>query len=84
MHGPILFLANDAGFDLALAPDPRPDALPPWFHFGFRLPEPEHVRALHRALTEGGAAPGELGDEPDMVWFRCQDPDGHAVEVYWE
>ena len=25
-----------------------------------------------------------LAEEEGFVWFRCADPDGHAIEVYWE
>jgi hypothetical protein len=26
----------------------------------------------------------EHDDEPDMVSFKCVDPDGRRIEVYWE
>jgi catechol 2,3-dioxygenase-like lactoylglutathione lyase family enzyme len=83
-HEDILFLRDEAGMDLALAPG-APDELPPWFHFGFRLESPQAVRDLFARLTSAGddlAAP--LSEAPDFVWFRCRDPDGHAIEVYWE
>ena len=84
-HGEILFLRNDAGFDLALVPDPDPAALPGWFHFGFRLPSPEEVRALFEGLRGAGATlKTPLSEEPDFVWFRAADPDGVPVEIYWE
>jgi catechol 2,3-dioxygenase-like lactoylglutathione lyase family enzyme len=83
-HEDVLFLRDEAGMDLALAPGPA-DVMPPWFHFGFRLETPEAVRALHAAMHENGErliAP--LAEEEGFVWFRCADPDGHAIEVYWE
>ncbi len=49
-HGPIVFLRDDGGLDLALAPDDTPHDFPSWFHFA----------------------------------FRCCDPDGYTIEVYWE
>lgn len=82
-HGPILFLADDAGFQLALAPGPT-DPMPPWWHFGFRLPDAGAARSLKAALAGAGHAVGDSGDDPDFVWFRVADPDGYAVEVYWE
>jgi catechol 2,3-dioxygenase-like lactoylglutathione lyase family enzyme len=84
-HGEIRFLKDDAGFDLALAPDPSPSALPPWFHIGFRLPTAAAVRALHLRLR--AAIPGDTGplhDEPDLAFFRVRDPAGVPVDVYWE
>jgi catechol 2,3-dioxygenase-like lactoylglutathione lyase family enzyme len=80
----ILFLRDDAGMDLALAPG-APGELPSWFHFGFRLDSAEAVRALHARLKgEGVPIRAPLSEEPGFVWFRCQDPDGHGIEVYWE
>ena len=83
-HGDVLFLRDDAGMDLALAPGTTGE-LPDWFHFGFRLPAPADVRALHaRLATDGVEMAAPLSEAPDFVWFRCRDPDGHAIEVYWE
>jgi catechol 2,3-dioxygenase-like lactoylglutathione lyase family enzyme len=80
-HGDVLFLRDDAGLDLALAPGP-PDLMPPWFHFGFRL---DGAQAVHGRLAAGGEAiRAAISEEPDFVWFRCSDPDGHLIEVYWE
>ena len=84
-HGDILFMRDDAGLDLALAPSAEPDILPPWFHFGFRLDTAAEVEALHaRMAAEGVAIRHPLEAEPDFVWFRCADPDGHLIEIYWE
>ncbi len=81
-HDDILFLRDDSGLDLALAPGP-PDVMPPWFHFGFRLENADAVRAL-AARLDAGAIRHPLSEESDFVWFRCADPDGHLIEVYWE
>jgi catechol 2,3-dioxygenase-like lactoylglutathione lyase family enzyme len=84
-HGDMLFLRDGAGMDLALAPAAEAEPLPAWFHFGFRLESAVAVTDLHRALADGGATITQpLTAEPDFVFFRCQDPDGHAIEVYWE
>jgi catechol 2,3-dioxygenase-like lactoylglutathione lyase family enzyme len=83
-HGQVLFLRDAAGMDLALAPG-EPDVMPPWFHFGFRLDEASAVAALHaRLAAEGVTITEPLTDEEGVVSFRCLDPDGHAIEVYWE
>jgi len=84
-HGEVVFLRDDAGMDLALAPAGQPSVMPPGFHFGFRLETPAAVEALHAALVADGAPIAEpLAHEPDMVSFRCRDPDGYLIEVYWE
>lgn len=84
-HGEMLFMRDDAGMDLALAPAVDAAPLPEWFHFGFRLESAEAVERLHGALAEGGATITQpLTAEPDFVFFRCADPDGHPIEVYWE
>ena len=83
-HENVLFMRDDAGMDLALAPG-EPGELPAWFHIGFRLESPEAVRALHARLAADGVAIGApLTEEGDFIWFRCADPDGHQIEVYWE
>jgi len=70
--------------DLALAPGDR-DAFPAWFHFGFRPEGKAQVRALHHAALDAGAPILEpLTEEDDFIFFRCADPDGYAIEVYWE
>ncbi len=83
--GEILFLRNRDGFDLALVEDPDPAAFPRWFHFGSRLIDAAAVRALHALMvTDGVPLPMALVDDPDFVCFRCVDPDGHPIEIYWE
>jgi len=83
-HEDVLFLRDEAGMDLALAPG-APDELPAWFHFGFRLETPQAVRDLFARLSSAGDDMAEpLSEAADFVWFRCRDPDGHAIEVYWE
>jgi len=85
VHHGIVFLRDDTGLDLALAPDPKPARLPKWFHVGFRLPTAKATRELHRRMKRAKARRlGALYDEPDMVWFRAYDPDGVRVDVYWE
>jgi catechol 2,3-dioxygenase-like lactoylglutathione lyase family enzyme len=82
-HEDVLFLRNAHGFDLALAP--RGD-LPAaqGFHFGFRLADTAAVRALRRRLMTDGVPRFDEWDEPGYVGFKCADPDGRTIEVYWE
>lgn len=84
-HGEILFMRDAGdGLDLALAPAETLDAFPSWFHFGFRLDSPDQVRAMHEQMTGDGIESTALEQFPDFVTFRCRDPDGHQIEVYWE
>ena len=81
------FVRNDDGFLLALVPaeDHRP--LPPGFHVGFRVDRPEEVTGLHQSLTDAGIATTGVEDArpvEDYVTFRCFDPDGTEIEVFWE
>ncbi|WP_430419607.1 VOC family protein [Phenylobacterium sp.] len=79
-----LFLRDAGGLDLALAAGP-PDNFPPWAHFGFRLDNADAVRSLYARLQAADVTIRHpLDEEPDFVWFRCADPDGHLIEVYWE
>jgi catechol 2,3-dioxygenase-like lactoylglutathione lyase family enzyme len=85
-HGEILFLRDAPdGVDLALAPSARVEPFPAWFHFGFRLPDAQAVRALHsRMAGDRIEIRVALQEFPDFVFFRCADPDGREIEVYWE
>ena len=83
-HGDILFMRDEAGMDLALAPAEAAEPLPGWFHFGFRLESADAVERLHARIAETGAVTHALEKEDDFVFFRCADPDGHPIEVYWE
>lgn len=81
------FVRNDDGFLLALIPADEHQALPAGFHIGFCLATPGDVGRLHASLTASGAAASEVVDHrPDeqYVTFRCCDPDGTEVEVFWE
>ena len=84
-HGDMLFMRDEAGMDLALAPAKDAEPLPPWFHFGFRLESADSVARLHGAMAAAGVPMREpLTTEDELTFFRCLDPDGHAIEIYWE
>ena len=82
-HGNILFLRNTSGFDLALAPDRTSFSFPEWFHFGFRLGNARAVRKLHSRMSAEGVQVQNIEEYADYVTFRCMDPDGYSIEVYW-
>ncbi len=72
------------GFDLALHAAERIGALPEFLHFGFHCDDPGRVRDLHARMAGAGVPIVEFDDEPDVVSFKCLDPDGYPVETYWE
>jgi catechol 2,3-dioxygenase-like lactoylglutathione lyase family enzyme len=83
-HGNILFLRNTSGFDLAVVPDRTPLSFPEWFHFGFRLGSARAVRMLHDHMSSKGGQVQDIEEYPGYMTFRCTDPDGYGIEVYWE
>ncbi len=81
----ITFLTGSGGFLLALMDDAEPAPPPPWFHFGIRAPSAAAVSDLcHRMQQQCVAIMKPLYEDPTFSSFRCRDPDGFAVEVYWE
>jgi catechol-2,3-dioxygenase len=81
----LTFMLDGAGFALALMADQAPAPMPPWFHFGFRLPSAAEVIDLHQRMGESGIKILKaLYQDDSLVSFRCADPDGYAIEVYWE
>lgn len=79
-----VIVRNADGFDLALHPVGDVGALPAFLHAGFRAAEPAEVRALLARLDADGVTIVERDDEDEYASFKCLDPDGHRVEVYWE
>ncbi len=73
-----------AGFDLALHPAGELPPDPTFLHFGFRSADAEDVRGLRARMLSEGVDVVEFDEEPDLVSFKCLDPDGWRVEVYWE
>ncbi len=55
-------------------------------HIGFTLASPAEVVAFHSGLAEHrtvGVIEDDRPDEP-YVSFRCWDPDGTEIEIYWD
>ena len=81
------FVKNDDGFLLALVPTDPHAPLPEGFHIGFNGADADEVLARRAALEAAGVHVGELEDfrpDEDYVTFRCWDPDGTEIEVFWE
>jgi catechol 2,3-dioxygenase-like lactoylglutathione lyase family enzyme len=79
-----VIIRNADGFDLALHESQEVCSPQPFLHFGFRLARGADVRDVLDRVRAGGIEIIEHDDEPDMVSFKCVDPDGHRIEVYWE
>lgn len=75
---------NADGFDLALHPAAEPRAPSGFLHFGFRVADADEVRALRQRMEADDVSIVESDDEADLVSFKCLDPDGWRIEVYWE
>ena len=81
----LTFMTDGAEFDLALMQDAEAAPLPSWFHFGCKLPSAKEVEALHSKMVERGLAIAKtLCQGETLASFRVRDPDGHAIEIYWE
>jgi catechol 2,3-dioxygenase-like lactoylglutathione lyase family enzyme len=81
------FVKNTDGFTLALIPVEVHQSLPDGFHIGFGAADADDVFARQGTLARAGVPVGEVADhrpEEDYVTFRCWDPDGTEVEVFWE
>ena len=72
------------GFDLALHPVERIEPPPAFLHVGFKAAEADDVRALLDRMEADGIPIVERNDEAAYTAFKCLDPDGHRIEVYWE
>jgi catechol-2,3-dioxygenase len=81
----ITFLAGENDFLLALMKDAEPAPMPGWFHFGIRIDSPDALRDMHgRMQKEQVPFAKALYEDDTFMSFRCRDPDGYAIEVYWE
>ncbi|MGA2549615.1 MAG: VOC family protein [Burkholderiaceae bacterium] len=79
------FMTDEEGFELTLMDDSAPYPMPAWFHFGFRLATGEAVADLYHRMERGSVTLSKgLYEDESLVSFRCADPDGYNVEVYWE
>jgi catechol 2,3-dioxygenase-like lactoylglutathione lyase family enzyme len=79
-----VIIRNADGFDLALHPVTHVEPPPSFLHAGFRAAGPADVRALRERMEADGITIVERDDEAAYTAFKCLDPDGHRIEVYWE
>lgn len=81
------FVRNEDGFLLALVPAENHVALPDGVHVGFGADSPDDVARLHATLSAAGVQVGGVEDfrpGEQYVTFRCWDPDGTEIEVFWD
>lgn len=82
------FLRDGDGFLLAVVPPAQHhQPLPAGFHIGFGAASPDEVARLHGRLHGAGVPATAVEDHrpaEDYVTFRCWDPDGTEIEVYWD
>lgn len=81
------FLRNEDGFLLALVPAEHHVPLPDGTHIGFGADSPDDVSHVHATLSAAGVRVTAIEDRrPDLdyVSFRCWDPDGTEIEIFWE
>jgi len=83
-QGNILFLKDEHDFSLVLIRGQHPPNPGAFHHFGFFAASAEAVQAHKQKLREAGVPIVEEVDEDGAVSFKCTDPDGYTVEVYWE
>jgi catechol 2,3-dioxygenase-like lactoylglutathione lyase family enzyme len=79
-----VIIRNADGFDLALHPAEYIEPSPAFLHAGFKAAGPADVRTLMDRMEADGIAIVERNDEAAYTAFKCLDPDGHRIEVYWE
>jgi catechol 2,3-dioxygenase-like lactoylglutathione lyase family enzyme len=79
-----VIIRNATGSDLALHPVADTGPLPAFLHAGFKAGAPADVRALPERMEADGITIIERDDEAAYTAFKCLDPDGHRIEVYWE
>jgi catechol 2,3-dioxygenase-like lactoylglutathione lyase family enzyme len=79
-----VIIRDTHGFDLALHPTEHIEPSPAFLHAGFRVATPDEVRALLARMESDGVTIVERDEEPALAAFKCLDPDGHRIEVYWE
>jgi catechol 2,3-dioxygenase-like lactoylglutathione lyase family enzyme len=79
-----VIIRNADGFDLALHETTEITVPDGFLHFGFAMPDAAAVRTLGARMESDRVPLIEQSDEPNLVSFKCLDPDSWRVEVYWE
>jgi catechol 2,3-dioxygenase-like lactoylglutathione lyase family enzyme len=80
------FVTDPSGFELALHEAERAPARETHegWHFGFLAASASTVTEMAAAMGDAGVTVEGLEESPSYVGFRCRDPDGYEIEVYFE
>lgn len=76
-------LSAPDGFQLYLE-GPSPEALPPWFHFGFLVASADACRELHARMQADGVSIARPFVTEPFASFFFTDPDGHLAQAYFD
>lgn len=84
-HPPGMFLANKAGFLIAIDPVKEVPEFPGWFHIGFCLSSESEVQKIYQKVKEQNVriARDMMSEENEFASFFIFDPDGYKIEVSW-
>ena len=77
------FVVDRSGFELALHEARGAVSATDW-HFGFLASSAADVRRRLADLEAAGVIVYGGHDSPDYTGFKCRDPDGYEIEVYFE
>jgi catechol 2,3-dioxygenase-like lactoylglutathione lyase family enzyme len=81
----ITIVTDEQQIVLALMRDFARASMPHRIRFGFRMRSPAEVFTLNERMVQSGIAIRKpLCQDESLVSFRCADPDGYVIEVYWE
>ena len=79
-----IFVSDAAGFELALHEGPRPRTGHDAWHFGFLASSVRAVTRIAAAMSDAGVDVYALEETSCYAGFKCRDPDGYEIEVYFE
>ncbi len=76
-------LVDDRDFFLALSDDPSPQTSS--MHFGFKLGSAAEVLSLNERMRHAEVEIRKtLYQDESFVTYRCADPDGYLMDVFWQ
>ena len=83
----LLFLQDEAGFDLALDQVDFVEELPKGVHFGFALKSRNDVESVLGLLKQSYPhllSHNEIRDNGSWGDIELTDPDGYPIQIYWD